>query len=83
MEKSKANILLEKGYLILRSQWNQRKGKWKIAKKTAGGWAEWSFSNYDSRESCDEMIDSLISLPDKVVKEEMVDKIADRLTMNN
>ncbi len=50
---------------ILRAQFNQRQGKWRIVKKTdngSGGWRMFGGSDgYLSKEDCEEMIDRLIS----------------------
>jgi hypothetical protein len=75
IHKSRALILQEKGYTILRSQWNHRKGAWKIVKKTRAGWEEFSFPNFESREFCDGAIDNICANSELIITEEMIDSI--------
>jgi hypothetical protein len=71
MDKIERMDLVRRGITVLRSQYNQRKSCWMIAKATLnGGWTHFSTSWYLTRQDTDKKIDFIVSQnPDKIKKD--------------
>ncbi len=62
MDKKERIELVYKGVTVLRSQYEQRKNCWKIAKATRnGGWSHFGFGWYLTVDDCDRKIDEIVT----------------------
>lgn len=71
MDKRERMELVRKGVTVLRSQYEQRKNCWKVAKATyGGGWTHFGTGWYITREDADQKIDFIVlQNPDKYIKD--------------
>ena len=60
MDKIERGKLQKEGFIILRSQWDNRKGYWKIVKYNGSGWERFGMGWYTLQELCWDRINIIV-----------------------